>query len=64
MANVSASFLGYAYYNNGWNPSTDTVSDFYTTSANYGMPITGKNNYWRYLRNQPLSHFHPEVYRL
>lgn len=48
MANVSASFLGYAYYNNGWNPATNTASDFYTTSANYGMPIAGKNNYWRY----------------
>lgn len=48
MANVSASFLGYAYYNNGWTPATNTASNFYTTAANYGMAITGKNNYWRY----------------
>lgn len=48
MANVSASFLGYAYYNNGWVPATNAASNFYTTSANYGMAITGKNNYWRY----------------
>lgn len=48
MANVVASFLGYAYYNNGWNPSTNTASDFYTTATALGLPIMGKSNYWRY----------------
>lgn len=48
MANVVASFLGYAYYNNGWNPSTNDVNSFYTTAAKYGMPFCGSNAYWRY----------------
>lgn len=48
MANVLASFLGYAYYNAGWYPSTNVASDFYTTATNLGMPFCGNNRYWRY----------------